>query len=83
MCKNPADFFLKRSVGHTPQKITKPYLNLYIFFYFNVTLIIRIYNFFILCILQELTEQMRAFVAEYEKNADGKIDIIEVNKDQC
>lgn len=28
--------------------------------------------------LQELTEQMRAFVEEYEKNADGKIDIIEV-----
>lgn len=29
-------------------------------------------------ILQELTDQMRAFVEEYEKNADGKIDIIEV-----
>ncbi|XP_066539866.1 calbindin [Hoplias malabaricus] len=26
----------------------------------------------------ELTEQMRAFVEEYEKNADGKIDIIEL-----
>lgn len=34
--------------------------------------------FLIMCILQELTDQMRAFVEEYEKNADGKIDIIEV-----
>lgn len=32
-----------------------------------------------MCILQELTDQMRAFVEEYEKNDDGKIDIIEVN----
>lgn len=31
-----------------------------------------------MCILQELTDQMRAFVEQYEKNADGKIDIIEV-----